>query len=174
MDITAHLPENYEIVPAVHEKSNYELVRDWHEKFGAFMASKPGIPTTDIVELRLSLIREEAAEVEKAIASHNLVDVAKELADLLYVTYGMAAAYGLPMDAIFRAVQTSNMSKLDADGNVVRNEKGKILKGPNYAPAEPAIAEILKAHALDDVLEDVYKEEPVVYGRRPDGTIGAI
>jgi predicted HAD superfamily Cof-like phosphohydrolase len=32
----------------------------------------------------------------------------------------------------FDRVHNSNMSKLGADGNPIRREDGKILKGPNY------------------------------------------
>lgn len=124
-----------------HVISNYDKVRYWHQKFDAFVADHPSIPTNDIADLRLSLLREEMAEVEKAVASRDLVAIAKELADLLYVTYGMSIAYGLHIDTIFELVQQSNLSKLGEDGVPVRNDKGKILKGPNYKPAEPAIRE---------------------------------
>ena len=36
----------------------------------------------------------------------------------------------------FALVHASNMSKLDDDGNPVRREDGKILKGPNYTPPD--------------------------------------
>ena len=32
----------------------------------------------------------------------------------------------------FAVVQNSNMSKLGDDGQPIYNEKGKVLKGPNY------------------------------------------
>lgn len=36
----------------------------------------------------------------------------------------------------FDRVHKSNMSKLDDDGKPIRREDGKVLKGPNYQPAE--------------------------------------
>lgn len=39
----------------------------------------------------------------------------------------------------FRLVHESNMSKLGEDGKPLKREDGKVLKGPNYVPAEPAI-----------------------------------
>lgn len=42
----------------------------------------------------------------------------------------------------FRLVHESNMSKLDENGQVLRREDGKVLKGPNYvAPDLTALAE---------------------------------
>ena len=36
----------------------------------------------------------------------------------------------------FKRVHDSNMSKLDNDGNVLRREDGKVMKGPNYSPPD--------------------------------------
>jgi predicted HAD superfamily Cof-like phosphohydrolase len=40
-------------------------------------------------------------------------------------------------------VHESNMSKLGADGQPVRREDGKILKGPNYWKPQAKIAKLL-------------------------------
>jgi hypothetical protein len=48
------------------------------------------------------------------------------------------------MPPVFEAVHKSNMSKVGDDGEPERHpETGKIMKGPNYRPAEPAVAHIL-------------------------------
>lgn len=56
----------------------------------------------------------------------------KELCDLLYVIYGYGLQRGWDLDKAFTRVHKSNMSKLDYRGNPIRNEAGKVLKGPNY------------------------------------------
>ena len=38
----------------------------------------------------------------------------------------------------------SNFSKLGGDGKVIKDERGKILKGPNYWKPELRIKEMLK------------------------------
>lgn len=38
--------------------------------------------------------------------------------------------------AAFKAVHASNMSKLGDDGKPIRRDDGKVLKGPNYKPAD--------------------------------------
>lgn len=57
--------------------------------------------------------------------------------------------FEIPFDIVLKAflvVHKSNMSKLDADGNVLRREDGKVLKGPNYeAPDMSPIVEELEA-----------------------------
>jgi predicted HAD superfamily Cof-like phosphohydrolase len=55
-----------------------------------------------------------------------------ELADLVYVVYGYAATYGWDLDKALRRVHWSNMSKLGLDGKPLKNETGKVIKGPNY------------------------------------------
>jgi predicted HAD superfamily Cof-like phosphohydrolase len=56
----------------------------------------------------------------------------KELADLLYIVYGTAVTFGLPLEEVFTEVHRSNMSKLGADGKPLYRADGKVLKGPNY------------------------------------------
>ena len=56
----------------------------------------------------------------------DLAKIGKECADLLVVTYGTGAAFGLPMDEIYDKVHESNMSKLTKDGKVLRREEQSI------------------------------------------------
>ena len=86
---------------------------------------------SDLYDLRLELISEEMEEVVEAGSMENLT---KELADLLYVTIGMAVTFGLPLVEVFERVHQSNMSKLGEDGKPIYREDGKVLKGPNYQP----------------------------------------
>ena len=79
--------------------------------------------------LRLMLVKEEYAELISATDEENLI---KELADLVYVTYGYAATFGWNLDEAVRRVHASNMSKLDDEGEPIFREDGKVLKGPNY------------------------------------------
>jgi|TARA_Y100000033_G_scaffold15375_1_gene14263 predicted HAD superfamily Cof-like phosphohydrolase len=58
----------------------------------------------------------------------------KELADLVYVCFQYSAAAGWELDVALDRVHKSNMSKL-VDGKPLKREDGKVLKGPNYQPA---------------------------------------
>jgi len=60
----------------------------------------------------------------------------------MYVTIGFATTFGLPLEEVFYAVHESNMSKLGPNGEVLRREDGKILKGSNYK--EPDLDQFFK------------------------------
>ena len=76
---------------------------------------------------------EELGELEQAMKAKDLKEVADALTDILYVTYGAGCAYGIDLDKCFKEVQRANMSKLDEDGKPIYNDKGKVMKGPNYS-----------------------------------------
>lgn len=118
-------------------------VREFHEAYGLAQMSEPGIPPPDIVQLRLHLIDEEAAEFREASESGTLPEAIKELCDLLYVVLGAANAYGIDIEPFFDEVHRSNMTKRWPGGEVRKNALGKVLKPPTYSPAQ--IAPLLAA-----------------------------
>ena len=71
-------------------------------------------------------------ELKEAINKKDIKEVADALTDILYVTYGAGHAFGINLDKCFEEVQKSNMSKLGEDGKPIYNDKGKVMKGPNY------------------------------------------
>jgi predicted HAD superfamily Cof-like phosphohydrolase len=128
--------------------TNADKVAEFHRCMGMTNGSWP--PTRKEVELRMDLINEEFIEVLDEVYNPKTQDfsgdeenyypeemiktkVAKELADLLYVVYGTALSFGIPIDEVFDEVHRSNMSKL-VDGKPLKREDGKVLKGPNYTP----------------------------------------
>ena len=112
--------------------SNFEKVKKFMETFGQEIREKATFPNEKITSLRYELIKEELTELKEAIEKRDLKEVADALTDILYVTYGAGHAFGINLDKCFEEVQNSNMSKLGQDGKPIYNEKGKVLKGPNY------------------------------------------
>ena len=112
--------------------TNFEKVGLFMKTFGQEVKTHPSLNSTKINDLRISLIEEELEELKQAIKDKNLSEVADALTDILYVTYGAGHAFGLNLDISFDEVQKSNMSKLGLDGKPIYNEKGKVMKGPNY------------------------------------------
>ena len=112
--------------------SNFESVKKFMETFGQEIKEKAGFPDDKITSLRYELIKEELEELKEAIVSKDIKEVADALTDILYVTYGAGHAFGINLDKCFKEVQNSNMSKLDLNGKPIYNEKGKVMKGPNY------------------------------------------
>ena len=116
------------------------MVRDFHERFGLSRNDSPVWPGEVAHRLRVNLIEEELAELRNAGETHDLVEIADALGDLLYVVYGAAVTYGVDLEPVFSEIHRSNMSKGDPD--VVARPDGKVLKGPNYSP--PRVAEVLE------------------------------
>ena len=112
--------------------SNFEDVKNFMITFGQEVKGKPKFPNDKIKQLRYELIKEELDELEKAMKTNNLKEIADALTDILYVTYGAGHAYGIDLDKCFTEVQRSNMSKLGKDGKPIYNEKGKVMKGPDF------------------------------------------
>ena len=112
--------------------SNFEKVKKFMETFGQEIREKATFPNDKITSLRYELIKEELSEFKEAIEKRDLKEVADALTDILYVTYGAGHAFGINLDKCFEEVQNSNMSKLGKDGKPIYNDKGKVMKGPNY------------------------------------------
>jgi len=112
--------------------SNFLKVKEFMATFGQEVKTKSRFPNKDIVNLRIKLIEEELEELKEAIKEKDLLEVADALTDILYVTYGAGHAFGINLDECFDEVQKSNMSKLGIDGKPIFNDKGKVMKGPNY------------------------------------------
>jgi predicted HAD superfamily Cof-like phosphohydrolase len=116
-----------------------EMLREFHAALNVHGGLAPATPTADIPGwvrgLRLKLLDEEVAELHEAMEAGDLEKIADGIADIVYVAVGTAVPYGIPFDAVLRAVHESNMTKVN-DASL-----GKLVKGPGYQP--PRIAEIL-------------------------------
>ena len=112
--------------------TNFESVKKFMETFGQEIKEKASFPNDKTTILRYELIKEELSELKEAIDAKDIKEVADALTDILYVTYGAGHAFGIDLDKCFKEVQNSNMSKLGQDGKPIFNEKGKVMKGPNY------------------------------------------
>ena len=112
--------------------TNFEKVGVFMKTFGQNVKQSSSFSSEKINALRVSLIKEELGELIEAMNKKDLVEVADALTDILYVTYGAGHAFGINLDECFNEVQNSNMSKLDSNGRPIYNDKGKVMKGPNY------------------------------------------
>ena len=122
--------------------TNFEKVGFFMKTFGQDVKQSSSFSSDKINELRINLIKEELDELIEAMNKKDLVEVADALTDILYVTYGAGHAFGINLDDCFEEVQNSNMSKLDKDGKPIYNEKGKVMKGPNYF--KPDLSKFIK------------------------------
>lgn len=119
-------------------------VTAFHLAMDVPVAARPVVPSPERTNLRISLLREEQWELFEAIRKENLVEIADGCADLIYVVIGTALEYGIPLAAVWDAVQASNMAKIDpATGKVRKRADGKVLKPEGWMP--PDIESIITA-----------------------------
>ena len=93
------------------------------------------------LDLQAALITEEFQEFMDAHVQESDFHTLKELADLAYVCYQYAACRGWDLDEALDRVHRSNLTKL-VDGEPLKNEDGKVLKGPNYR--KPYLGDLLQ------------------------------
>lgn len=124
----------------------YTPMKDLKKFHDTFAPDQCYDPLEIKIERRSRLIEEENQEVLEALDYLDRTDLgmtsgtvreakeelAKELADLLYVVYGTAEELGIPLEWVFKAVHKSNMSKVWSDGTVKRNDFGKVRKPDTY------------------------------------------
>jgi predicted HAD superfamily Cof-like phosphohydrolase len=119
-------------------------VAEFHEAFGIENFTEPNADlTSEQVQLRFDLMREENEEYLEAALKQDIVEIADALGDQLYILCGTLLRHGLQhkIVEVFEEIQRSNMSKLGADGKPIYREDGKVLKGENYF--RPDIASIV-------------------------------
>jgi NTP pyrophosphatase (non-canonical NTP hydrolase) len=98
--------------------------------------NQPWLKDKDLEDFRWGLILEEYNEAfHERLHHHNPENMFKELLDILVTVIGYSVTFGWNVEEGFRLVMASNMSKLGVDGKPLKNASGKVLKGPNYKPA---------------------------------------
>src|ERR1700681_37906 len=108
-----------------------QFVEIFMQKYNQTIRFKPEIPTKDEEWLRFRLVREELNELLDALQEKNLVEIADALADTLYVVFGTASAYGIPIADVFLEVHRSNLTKPITGKSSI----GKVQKG-SYSPPD--------------------------------------
>jgi predicted HAD superfamily Cof-like phosphohydrolase len=127
--------------------TNFNRLEEFHAAVGQAVPSGPIVPDAATLELRQRLIEEEFKETIEAfselraqpeVSSEAYSHLMRELADLLYVTYGTFVACGVDADAVFAEVHRANMHKASGP----RRADGKVLKPADWQP--PKIAGVLE------------------------------
>lgn len=91
------------------------------------------------------LLREDFAAYQRAEESGDLQQIQFAICHFMVEIYGIARQQSVPINAVFREIHRSNMSKLMPDGSVLRRADGKVMKGTLYSP--PNIAKVLAEHS---------------------------
>ena len=126
-------------------QNQLKSVHEFHSAFGLGINTNPtGNLGKNKNMLRFNLMKEENEEYLQAVQNDDIVEIADALGDMLYILCGTILEHGLQnkIEAVFKEIQLSNMSKLNTDGKPIYREDGKVLKGPHYF--KPNFDEILK------------------------------
>ena len=111
------------------------------EAYGQDIPLSPTWPDSATQNLRMALIDEEVGELRDSLKNRDMIGVADALTDILYVVYGAGQAFGIDLDECYNEVHRSNLTKLGEDGRPIKDENGKVMKGPNYE--EPNLEQYL-------------------------------
>ena len=131
--------------PPLSLRETIDHVREFHNAFQISNADEPKLLNTAVeFELRHRLMQEENDEYLEACQRSNLIEIADALGDQLYILCGTLLRHGLheKIEEVFLEIQRSNMSKLDADGNPIFREDGKVMKSELYF--RPNIKDIIE------------------------------
>ena len=98
--------------------------------------------------LELAKRYEALQESENPDLSHDsalslLTEMADWLGDIVVYCASEARRWGIPLEKVLRVIMESNFSKLDPNGDPIYDERGKVMKGPDYWKPEPKIRDIL-------------------------------
>lgn len=106
-----------------------------------------------LLRLRIRLTDEETTELCTALNAcvqypHNLDipnsmrgAVAKEIADVIITSFSTARVLNINIGAVLQAVVEANLSKQQPDGSFIRDDGGKVMKGPHYVA--PNLSEVM-------------------------------
>ena len=125
-----------------------------------------GVPVIERLKAFKAILAEELDEIDHIIdAAKNdespmavLTMLADLLGDIQVYCASEMAKFGLPLDKVLAIIMQSNFSKLGADGKPIYDERGKVLKGPNYWKPEPKIRALLEL----SIMEADVADKPVV------------
>lgn len=115
---------NLDLSRELGELDIQEHVASFHAKHGQPIAPWPTRLDDKQKELRTKLNFEECLELDEAIQNNDLVNIAKEGCDLIYVVLGLFVATGIDFQSVWKIVHENNMLK--PVGN--QGPDGKVLK----------------------------------------------
>src|SRR5690349_21684699 len=97
----------------------------------------------DLAEKYESLLEANGGSLPKEQAVEIMADMSDWLGDIVVYCASEARRWGIPLFDVLKVIMESNFSKLGADGKPIYDERGKVMKGPNYWKPEPKLREMI-------------------------------
>ena len=126
----------------------------------------PCLPTKDRIHNFMDILKEEVdegADIIQLLEASEVGDEEKKLealtalgdwlGDIIVYSASEARRAGLPLERILAVIMQSNFSKLGEDGLPIYDDRGKVMKGPNYWAPEAKIADLLEKVTEEKVSE---------------------
>jgi predicted HAD superfamily Cof-like phosphohydrolase len=139
----------------------FDDIKKFNTMYGFPCPDKPTLP--DGFPLKLlnftKILRDELDEGFDIIETYNkegstnletLTNLADWFSDIMIYCASEGTKYGLPMQQVIDIIMQSNFSKMGADGNPIKDQFGKLQKGPNYWKPEPKISQLLSEKLNDN------------------------
>lgn len=135
-------------------------IRAFNKLYSLPCPASPTIPPRATLAKQLNsfydILLEECKEVyhilQSVYATENiesdediLTDIADWLGDIMIYCASEMAKFGLQSDDVLGIIMASNMSKLGRDGKPIYDERGKVMKGPDYWKPEPMLKRMILA-----------------------------
>ena len=113
-------------------------VEEFQVASGQPVNMSPVLCVPDDYVLRYNLMKEENEEYLESSEAMDVVEVLDACVDQLYILLGTVNQHGMQhvFEEAFNRVHANNMTKVGADGKVIRNEYGKILKPEGFVPVD--------------------------------------
>lgn len=115
-----------------------ERIRNFHEILAEEV--EEGL---DLAKKYDDLAAAHGGELPKEARADVLADLSDWLGDIVVYCASEARRWGIPLPDVLKIIMESNFSKLGADGLPIYDERGKVMKGPNYWKPEPKIRAII-------------------------------
>jgi len=138
------------------EPTLLDQILEFNKMYGLNTKLNPTFVGVERLRQFKDILLEEVAEVDDIIQKNSddldpldlVTEVADWLGDLIVYAASECARWGINVDEVLKIIMASNASKLGADGNPIYDDRGKVLKGPNYWKPEDKIRECLKITSL--------------------------
>jgi predicted HAD superfamily Cof-like phosphohydrolase len=136
----------------------YELIRKFNSMYKLQSNEKPTLLGVERLVNFKSILLEEVKEVDEIINKYKskghevgeedqieiLTELSDWLGDIVVYVASECQRHGINLDKTLGIIMKSNFSKLGEDGKPIYDERGKVMKGPNYWRPEGKISEHLK------------------------------
>lgn len=154
---TLHVYHARQLKSSVPKRKHSQFDKDV-QKFNVMyklpVRTVPELPTIKRLNNFRDILSEEFTELDDVIhrvrcaAGTNSVHVLSELADFLGDVMIYCATFmiecGIPIDETLAVIMESNFSKLGPNGEPIYDERGKVMKGPNYWKPEEKLRQMLE------------------------------